>query len=128
MQRRARLATRWWSSGLKGLSASALVQSLEARASATLEAEELADLVQTFGDDYRLIVGSSVPASGRPQEALAQVAVRVWHNKSPDRGERDVEVTATLAQLYLGGNLETAGAVQEWLFGALQRANRRDRG
>jgi hypothetical protein len=105
---------------VRGVAASGLVRSLDATAAASVASVELEDLVQRFGDAHKHMLRSSVAGCGRGEEALITARVHVWNSKSPDRNGLDVELEGTLAQLYVGPNLETLGVLQNCVAVALE--------
>ena len=103
-----------------GMEASGVVRSLDASASASIASIDLEDHVQTFGDEYKYILRSTVDACGRAPEPVLLGRVHVWNSKSPDRQGLDVHLESTLSQLALGLNLETLGVVQNCVAEALE--------
>eukprot|EP00960_Hanusia_phi_P051533 760853-Hanusia_phi.AAC.11 len=45
---------------------------------------------------------------------------RLWHPMSPNKQERDVEISANFGQLFVGGNLDTLAELQNWLALAIE--------
>jgi len=105
---------------VRDVEAACVVRSLDATATASVAAVELEDRVQIFGDEYKYILCSTVPDSGRGHEALVTGRVHVWNSKSPHRDGLDVYLESTLSQLKLGSNLETLGLVQNCIAEALE--------